>query len=140
VASINILPGEDVFYFDCRVLPRYTLEEVEEEIDRHSRAVEEKFRVKVTREAAQREPAAPPTPADAPVVEALRRAVRAVYGVEAKAEGIGGGTVAAHIRRAGFPVVVWSRMDETMHGPDENVRLPNLLGDAKVFAHLALHE
>jgi len=138
VASINILPGEDVFYFDCRVLPRYTLEDVEAEIDRHSREVEGRFGVTVRREAAQREPAAPPTSPDAPVVGALRRAVAAVYGVEAQAEGLGGGTVAAFIRRAGFPAVVWARMDETMHAADEYVLLPNLLGDAKVFAFLAL--
>lgn len=138
VASINILPGEDVFYFDCRVLPCYTLEDVEAEIDRHSRAIEERFEVKVAREAVQREPAAPPTSTDAPVVAALRRAVSAVYGVEARAEGIGGGTVAAYIRRAGFPAVVWARMDETMHAADEYVLIPNLLGDAKVFAFLAL--
>jgi succinyl-diaminopimelate desuccinylase len=140
VPSVNILPGEDVFYLDCRVLPRYPLDDVERAIAEIGRSIEERFKVTITREAMQRDDPAPPTPADAPVVKALGRAVRDVYGVEAKAEGIGGGTVAAHIRRAGFPVVVWSRMDETMHGPDENVRLPNLLGDAKVFAHLALHE
>ena len=61
-----------------------------------------------------------------------------MYGVEARAEGIGGGTVAAYIRRAGFPAVVWARMDETMHAADEYVLIPNLLGDAKVFAFLAL--
>jgi acetylornithine deacetylase/succinyl-diaminopimelate desuccinylase-like protein len=29
-------------------------------------------------------------------------------------------------------------MDETMHGPDENARISNILGDAKVFALVAL--
>jgi succinyl-diaminopimelate desuccinylase len=52
--------------------------------------------------------------------------------------GIGGGTVAACIRRKGFHAAVWARMDETMHGPNEYCILSNLLGDAKVFAHLLL--
>lgn len=138
VGSINILPGEDVFYLDCRVLPRYPLEEVEAEVARHCRDIEQRFKVTITSETPQREPAAPPTANDAPVVGALQRAVKEVYDVEAKPEGIGGGTVAAYIRNAGFPAVVWARMDETMHTADEYVLLPNLIGDAKVFAHLAL--
>ncbi len=66
-----------------------------------------------------------------------RRSCR-VYDVDAKPEGIGGGTVAAYIRHAGFPAVVWARMDETMHTANEYVLLSNLIGDAKVFAYLAM--
>lgn len=139
VPSVNILPGEDVFYLDCRVLPLHPLEDVEREIALLCGQIEDRFGVQITCEPVQREEAAPPTPAGAPVVGMLAEAVRVVYGVEAKAEGIGGGTVAAYIRRRGYPAVVWARMDETMHGADEYVILSNLLGDAKVFAHLALH-
>ena len=73
-------------------------------------------------------------------MRALRDAVKAVYGVEARPGGIGGGTVAAFLRRAGIPAAVWARMEETMHGPDEFCLLSNLVGDAKVFAHLMLKE
>ena len=52
--------------------------------------------------------------------------------------GVGGGTVAAHIRRRGRSVAVWSRLDETLHGPDEYCLLSNLLGDAKVMAYVFL--
>ena len=72
------------------------------------------------------------------MVEALSSAIKVVYGVAGKPGGIGGGTVAACIRRKGFPVAVWGRMDETMHGPDEYCVLDYLLGDAKVFAHVLL--
>lgn len=140
VGSVNIVPGEDVFFLDCRVLPNYPLQEVEDEISRHCRAVEEKFNVKIEWEAPQREEAAPPTSSDAPVVLALQDAVRTVYDVEAKPEGIGGGTVAAYIRRMGVPAVVWARMDETMHTANEYVKLSNIVGDAQVFANLALKE
>jgi len=34
VPNVNTIPGEDVFYFDCRVLPNYPLAEVEAEIQR----------------------------------------------------------------------------------------------------------
>jgi succinyl-diaminopimelate desuccinylase len=82
--------------------------------------------------------AAPPTSPEAPVVLALKKAVKEVYHVEGKAMGIGGGTVAAQIRRKGYSAAVWARMDETMHGPDEYCLLDNIVGDAKVFAHLLL--
>lgn len=138
VASVNILPGEGVFYLDCRVLPHYKLEDIEAEVDAQIKKIEEKFGVSISRETPQREEAAPPTSSDAPVVAALQRAVKAVYNVDAKPEGIGGGTVAAYIRHSGYPAVVWARMDETMHTANEYVLLSNIIGDAKVFAHLAL--
>jgi succinyl-diaminopimelate desuccinylase len=49
-----------------------------------------------------------------------------------------GGTVAAHFRRKGFPVAVWSRIHETAHQPNEYTDIPFIIGDAKVFAHVFL--
>jgi succinyl-diaminopimelate desuccinylase len=37
-------------------------------------------------------------------------------------------------RRAGYPAVVYSKIDESAHQPDEYCILDNLIGDAKVFA------
>ena len=68
------------------------------------------------------------------------KAIQHVYNVDAKPRGIGGGTVASHLRKAGFPAVVWARQDETAHQPNEYVWIPNLVGDAKVFADLMLGE
>jgi len=140
VPNVNTIPGEDVFYFDCRVLPDYTLAEVEAEIDAICKGVAQEFGVEVAHSFVQKEQAAPATPTDAPVVGLMREAIRAVHGVEARAIGIGGGTVAAFLRRKGLPCVVWSTMEETMHGPDENALIPNMIKDAKVIAHVALAE
>jgi succinyl-diaminopimelate desuccinylase len=140
VENINTIPGEDVFAFDCRVLPIYTLDEVMTRMRACADEVEAIFGVKVAIETPQRQAAAPPTSPEAPVVEALRRAVRRVYGVEARPMGIGGGTVAAYFRAAGIPAAVWSRLDDTAHMPDEYCRLTNLVGDAQVMALLFLGE
>jgi len=140
VGAVNILPGEDVFYFDCRVLPRYSLDDVAATMGEICRGVEEDFSVKVSLSFQQKEDAAPPTPVEAPVVGLLRRAVKEVYGVDARPVGIGGGTVAAYLRRKGLPCVVWSRMEETMHTPNESALIGNIIGDAKVIAHVALSE
>jgi succinyl-diaminopimelate desuccinylase len=74
------------------------------------------------------------------VVKALQAAVREVYRVEAAAMGIGGGTVAALFRRAGFEAACWSKIDETAHQPNEYCHIDNMIGDAKVFAHIFLQE
>jgi succinyl-diaminopimelate desuccinylase len=139
VDNINTIPDRDVFYFDCRLLPQHPLAEVEAFLREAADTVANDFGVTVDIETMQREEAAPPTDPEADVVLGLKEAVWDVYGVEARAGGIGGGTVAAFLRRAGIPAAVWARMDETMHGPDESCRIANIVGDAKVFAHLMLN-
>lgn len=140
VPNINTIPGEDVFYLDSRLLPEYTIDEVEKQIKKLAKKVEDKFKVKITWEEQQRAPAAPSTSPQAPVVSALRAAIKEVYKKEAAASGIGGGTVAALFRRAGYEAACWSKVDETAHQPNEYCHINNLVGDAKVFGHIFLQE
>ena len=84
--------------------------------------------------------APPPTDRDAPVVSALKKAVKDVYGVDAFPAGIGGGTVAAPLRKEGYPAAVWSRLGRKAHQPNEHCIISNMMGNAKVFAHLFLGE
>ncbi len=53
------------------------------------------FGVELQVEVVQELKSPPATDPDSPVVQALVRAIRAVYGREARPQGIGGGTVAA---------------------------------------------
>jgi succinyl-diaminopimelate desuccinylase len=138
VENVNTIPGEHVFFMDARILPSIPVPDVKARIRTYCDRVEHEFKVRIAIDHPQEEHAAPPTPPDAPIVKALQRAVKQVYGVGARPMGIGGGTVAAYIRRTGIPAVVWSRMDETMHGFDEYALIPNILGDARVFAHVAM--
>jgi len=136
VENVNTIPGEDVFYFDCRVMPQYCIKEVIRLIKQASRKVEKTFRVKIALEPVQAAQAAPPTKTDAPVVKMLEQAVRYVTGRKAKAVGIGGGTLAAHFRQRGYDAVVWSTVDGTCHQPNEYCVINNMVTDAKVFAYL----
>jgi succinyl-diaminopimelate desuccinylase len=140
VPNVNTIPGEDVFYTDMRILPKVKLQDVERTIRQISAKIERKFNVKVACVVQQKAPAAPPTSAQAPVVLALKKAVREVYRKDAKAMGIGGGTVAAVFRRAGIPAACWSKLDETAHQPNEYCIIDNMVGDAKVFGHVFLQE
>lgn len=140
VPNINTIPGEDVFYMDSRILPKYKVEEVEAKMRQIVARIEKKFKVKISIEEHQKAVAAPPTPVQAPVVKALKKAVKEVYGKPGKAMGIGGGTVAALFRREGYEAACWSRLDETAHQPNEYCIIENMVGDAKVFAHIFLQE
>ena len=137
VPNINTIPGEDVFYFDMRILPVYPVSMMLEEVSKQAHAIEAEYNVKIEFEVIQSNESRA-TPADAPVVRILAEAIKRVYGVEARAIGIGGGTVGAYLRKAGFDCVVWSKMNETAHQPNENADIANIIGDAKVFAALAM--
>ncbi len=138
VPNINTIPGEDVFYMDCRILPCYSLDEVRGEVRRCVSEVEQKYGVSISWEEPQ-SVESPATPEDAPVVNKLAAAVKAVSGVSARPVGIGGGTVGAYLRKAGFQAVVWSRMDETAHQPNEYTVINNIIHDAQVLAYIMMN-
>lgn len=136
VPNINTIPGEDVFYVDCRVLPEEPLDGVLAAIRRYADQVEKKYGVKIdVVPAGKLSQAAPATAADAPVVKLYSEALRHVYGVEPRLVGIGGGTVGAFLRRAGHPVVVTGKNQFTAHQPNECCLIDNMVGEAGVFAY-----
>lgn len=135
VAGVNIIPGSDVFCFDCRVLPRYKNEEILEEIKKIVAQEEKVSGVKVSFELLQNAQSKA-TDKNAPVVKALASAIKEAHGIEAKTIGIGGGTVAAELRNLGYDCVVWSSLDETAHMPNEYCVISNITRDAKTLALL----
>jgi len=138
VPNVNTIPGEDVFFFDARVLPGYDLAEVKARARTVAESIAAEQGASVEMEAVQEAQAPPPTPADAPVARALARAVAAVHGREALPMGIGGGTVAAFFRRRGLPAAVWSTIAHNAHAPNEFALISNLVADAKILAHVFL--
>ena len=136
VSSVNIIPGEDVMYADCRINPCYSLDEVRKELSKRVREVEEKYSVKIEVSEVQAE-SSRPTPQDAPVVKDLADALKAAHGIAARCVGIGGGTVGAYLRNAGLDCVVWSSLDETAHQPNEYAIISNIIKDAETIAYMA---
>ncbi|MDG6920194.1 MAG: M20 family metallo-hydrolase [Nitrososphaerota archaeon] len=138
VGNINTIPGEDVFYFDCRVLPEYDLESVVRDMKSTALRVERRYGAKVRFEKVQMEPAGPATDTDSEVAVLLEKAVSAVAGVKPRFIGIGGQTVGNLFRKSGIPTAVWSTIDDVPHEPNEYSKLANLVNDAKVFASVPL--
>jgi len=137
VPNVNTIPGEDVFYLDCRILPSIKTEQVLREIKKMLAETETRYAVKIEMQTLQNE-CSPPTREEIPLVVAIKRAVKAVYGVDGKAVGIGGGTVGAHLRKKAIDTVVWAKLESTAHMPNEYCVIQNMLGDAKVMAQVMI--
>ncbi|MGC8577372.1 MAG: M20 family metallo-hydrolase [Thermoproteota archaeon] len=134
VENVNTIPGRDVFYFDCRVLPSYNVNEVLSNIKKLCSLYEQIYPVEVRVEEVAKSEAPPPTSIASEVVQRLKQSIKLVKGIEARAIGIGGGTCAAHFRRAGVQAAVWMTTDSTAHQPNEYCKVSNLINDAKVFS------
>jgi succinyl-diaminopimelate desuccinylase len=137
VDAVNIVPGEDITCFDCRVLPNYDIEEMLNEIHGLAEEFEKKTGAIIKIEVLQKSVAPRPTDASAKIVSMLTEAIKKLRGVEPKVGGIGGGTCAAFFRKIDVPAVVWSTIDETAHQPNEYAKIENIVNDTKVYAFLA---
>lgn len=140
VPNINTIPGKDVFYIDSRVLPGYDMNAIAAAVDALGQDVAHKHSVNISVEAIHTEPVFPPTSPDSEVVQRLMRAIKSVYGIECRAGGVGGSTVAGRLRRLNIPAAVWARVIPNYHAPNEGSRLSYTVGDAKVYAHLLFNE
>ena len=138
VPNINTIPGSDTVYFDCRILPDYSIDEIKGTVRKWAHEIENEFGVTINLTFPQSESAPPPTSVDAPAVGALKNAIKDLRNVDAKTIGIGGGTVAAYFRRANLPAVCWCTLEDTLHAPNEFCLIKNVLDDAKIFAHIGL--
>ncbi len=140
VENINTLPGRDVFYLDCRVLPCYPLDDVLASIKAIGAEIEKERGVSVSYDIVQKMNAAPSTAPDSEIVARLQKALREELRREARLTGIGGGTFAALLRRKGFPAAVWSTLLGMAHQPNEKASLSATLQDARLMARALFAE
>jgi len=138
VPNVNTIPGRDVFYLDCRILPDYKVDDIINEARAINKKIAKELDLKIDVEAIHRQDCAPSTPVDSPVVTILAKAINKVTGREAKPMGIGGGTVAAFFRYEGLPAAVWSTISPTAHQPNEYCSIKNIITDAKIMATVFL--
>jgi succinyl-diaminopimelate desuccinylase len=138
VPNVNTVPGLDVFYFDCRVLPRYNLEDVVSDMKTKIGLYQKKYGVTVSMEEIEKDTAGPATSEKSEVVTLLAEAIKQVSKARPRIVGIGGQTVGNLFRKKEIPTAVWSTVDDVPHEPNEYSKVKNLLNDTKVFAALPL--
>jgi succinyl-diaminopimelate desuccinylase len=135
-SSINIIPGKEAFYFDMRIIPRYKVSEVYEEIKRVCDEFSREFDAPTKIEIVQMEDPSFNGPQGKKFVETVKIIIKEKRGIEAKEIGIGGGTCGAFFRKAGYPTIVWGTLDEVEHMPNEYAKITNMEKDAEVFIEL----
>ena len=134
VPNVNTIPGLDAFYFDCRVLPEYSVDSVLSDINAQLKDFASAYGADASLEIVQREDAGPATSPTSEVARLLGKAISSVMKKQPKFVGIGGQTVGNLFRKKGIPTVAWSTVDEVGHQPNEYSRIANLISDTKVFA------
>jgi succinyl-diaminopimelate desuccinylase len=132
-ASINIIPGKESFYFDMRILPTYSIDEVLNETARLSDEFKKEYGIDVQLEIVNRANPSSNTAEGKEIVEKFVESVKKVKGIDVKRVGIGGGTCGAFFRNEGLDTIVWATLDETEHMPNEYAKISNIFGDADVF-------
>ncbi|MEM4291304.1 MAG: M20 family metallo-hydrolase [Archaeoglobaceae archaeon] len=133
VDNINTIPGLDVSYMDCRIIPDYRLEDVLEFIENVRRFHEirdgEKIKVDVLQAFSS-----PKTPENSEIAIRLSKMIEKIRKVKTRFIGIGGNTCASFLRSAGFKeTVAWCTAEGTAHKPNEYCIIDNMVEDAKVF-------
>ena len=129
VDSINIIPGRDIHYWDCRILPRYRIDDVLSVISKVASKYDTVYEVIVREEASE-------TKRDDWIVKKMVEAVKNVLNIEAKLIGIGGGTFAGILRKIGVPSVVWHIGSESEHRPNEWESIENYFKTADVILNV----
>ncbi|MHB1493035.1 MAG: M20 family metallo-hydrolase [Thermoplasmataceae archaeon] len=134
VDNINTIPGIDVVYMDCRVLPVYDLDNVIDDITKCIREFEKESKVHISMELIQKEQAPVPTDKSSEIVRVLSDSIKKIKGAEARIVGIGGGTCAAFFRHAGIDAAVWSTtVPEVAHQADEYCIVDHIIEDLKII-------
>ena len=138
VSNVNIVPGVDVFYLDCRLLPCYTEKELQDEIAKIAKTVEKDFKVQVNFERILKVSSIP-TAKDSQLVKLYCNATKEINNATPKLIGCGGGTFAAGIRNLGLPAIVASRLYGVPHSPNEKTSIKFTMCDAKVILNTLMH-
>jgi acetylornithine deacetylase len=138
--GVNVVPDSCTIAVDRRTLPREDPEAVLAEVDAlMADLMAARPDIHVTREAPFLSERGLETPTDAPVVQAVQAACRAVLGPRASVEpcGVPYGTDGTHLSPAGIPTVVLGPGDIAQaHSADEWVELAQVERAAEIYFRL----
>jgi succinyl-diaminopimelate desuccinylase len=133
VENINTMPGLDVFYVDCRILPEVDVDEVLRKAEILAKEAVKPYNAGVRIETVYSDKAPAPTAVDAPVVQRLSRSLKKLRNIDPKPIGVGGRTVAAFLRAEGIPAAGWATASGSAHMPNEKSSIEDTLSDAKII-------
>jgi succinyl-diaminopimelate desuccinylase len=95
-----------------------------------------KCKAKVEMQIVQMEGPTRPTSPNSRIIRLLQSTLKERLGIRAELVGIGGGTIAAYLRTAGYDAAVWSIEDDIAHMPNEYAKISNIEKIVMVFGAL----
>lgn len=141
VDNVNTIPGVETIYMDCRILPKYDLDNVIDDISNCIRDFEKDSKAHISFEFMQKEQAPVSTSPESDIVKVLSESIKKIKGSEPRIVGIGGGTCAAFFRHDGIDAVVWSTtVPEVAHQADEYCIIDHITGDFKILENILLKD
>ncbi len=135
VENLNTIPGTDVVYWDCRILPRYKIQSIKNFIKTVSYNFSASIGAEASIEFLGEDDAGKPTEPDNLFVKSFSEAIKETRNIGVKPIGIGGGTVARYLRKKGYPAIVWMTCEETAHQPNEYTKLSYIISDIETIFH-----
>ena len=102
VDSINIIPGEDTFFFDIRLLPCYKPDELVKTVNEAARAMETDTGAKIDVTIIHIDASSPASSPEGDGARALSSSIKDVLDIEPMSRGIGGQTCANCFRAEGM--------------------------------------
>ena len=134
VDNINTIPGSDVQFMDMRLLPRYDLDSVIDDIYFRIREFEKNSEARIKYEIVNKKQAPPATSMNSEIVTLLRSALKALREGEPRTIGIGGNTSAGLLRKKGIEAVAWcTASPEIYHRVDEYCLISDIMKDLEVL-------
>lgn len=139
VDNINTIPAKDVFYFDCRIIPKVNIDEVLSYIKEKAESIASSHGALLELEIINRSEAPLYLESGSHNLELLKSCVKEVIEGEPRVGGISWITLATFLRREGIDALVWSKRDNTASRPNEYCRIDNMLKNAEVFTLMMLN-
>lgn len=140
VENINTMPGKDVFYVDCRILPDYPLDAIQKASQTIADKVAQELGVTITVEAQNTNPSLKATSDKAVIVQRLCQALEKDRNIKGILCGSSGQTVATILRNKGYDAVGWSTLIGNAHQPNERSSIPFTIADARVILRMLFDE
>ncbi|BFI73869.1 diaminopimelate aminotransferase [Nanoarchaeota archaeon] len=136
IDNVNTIPGEFVFYYDCRILPDYNLDEVYETILYICKEFERNYNCKVEVDIVMKDYPSYLNIENNEFLEKLKELIKKYKGKEPKIVGIGGGTYAKYLREKNLNAIVWSTYNDSAHMPNEYINLNDLISDLNILVDI----
>jgi succinyl-diaminopimelate desuccinylase len=138
-SGINSVAASYAVYLDCRFIPRYSPDEIEQGVRRLAAALGQEHGVTVTVERLLASPSYPPSSMDSPLGLALQRAVKeqipSIGGL--KPEGVNVTTAASMLRARGISTLTWGKMNPANRQiANEFAGISDHIDEAGVFARI----